>query len=430
VSGEQVREEYARWAAPLVEGGVLTDPWYEGEPRFDTEPIILGAAQHARLLEVAESLAAAWGEALNLCAEHPEWLGDFFQLTPYQKLMWASSAPFWHGFARVDLFETAAGVVACELNCDTPTGQAEAALLSERALRERPGAGLRDANAGLEAAFLGVVEALSAAFLTGWPEGETPPRNVGLVYPTELTEDLPLIRLYTAWLERAGYQVVLGSPFNLRPGPLGGVSLFGVDCPVILRHYKTDWWGEREVVWTDEEPYVDREPLASPLGLLIEASASGQCAVLNPFGAVVGQSKKVMALLWEKLELLSPHAQATVRAHLPLTLRLEAIHQEQLFAQREEWVLKSDYGCEGAEVVVGRLCTPEEWKLCLEKAAPGRFVVQRYFEAQRRENGDSVNLGVYLYGGRAGGVYCRTQQGATDLGARSAACLVRERDDA
>ena len=418
-------EVYARWAEPLVAGGILTDPWFEGEPRFDTAPVVLGRGQHAQLLSVAEALAAAWDEGLRLCAAHPEWMDDFFELTPHQKVMWAASAPLWHGFARIDLFETAAGVVACELNSDTPTGQPEAVLLSARARLDHPDCS--DPNAGLEAAFSGVVEAMAQAFL---PEGA--PRAVGLVYPTELTEDLPLIRLYTAWLERAGYQVVLGSPFNLRPSASGGVSLFGIDCPVILRHYKTDWWGEREVVWLGEEPYADRAALEEPLGLLLGAVASGQCIVLNPFGAVVAQNKKVMALLWEKLEQLSPQAQATVRAHLPLTLRLEAVHREQLVAQREEWVLKSDYGCEGAEVVVGRACTPEEWLECLTKAAPGRFIVQRHFEALRRPNGETVNLGVYLYGGRAGGLYCRTQQGAgpTDLGARSAPCLVSERDDA
>ena len=389
--------DYARWVEELVRGGILTDPWFEGEPRFDTEPVVLGAAEHGRLLEVAEALAAAWDEGCRLCAGHPEWLDEFFGLTPFQKLMWASSAPLWHGFARIDLFQTSSGVVACELNCDTPTGQPEAVLLSERALRERRG--LVDPNAGLEAAFAGVVEAMAAAFL---PEGA--PRAVGLIYPTELTEDLPLVRLYTAWLERAGWQVVLGSPYNLRPGSSGGLSLFGVDCPVILRHYKTDWWGEREVVWTDQQPYLDRAALEGPLALLIEAVAAGAAVVLNPLGAVLGQNKKLMALLWEKIDQLSAESQATVRAHLPLTLRLEAVHQEQLFAQREEWVLKSDYGCEGAEVVVGRDCTQAEWELCFSKAAPGRFVVQRYFEALPRPNGDSVNLGVDLYGGRAGGL--------------------------
>ena len=418
-------EVYARWAEPLVAGGILTDPWFEGEPRFDTAPVVLGKALHAQLLSVAEALAAAWDEGLRLCAAHPEWMDGFFNLTPYQKLMWASSVPLWHGFARVDLFETASGVVACELNSDTPTGQPESVLLSARALHDHPGCS--DPNAGLEAAFIGVVEAMAQAFL---PEGTK--RAVGLVYPTELTEDLPLIRMCTAWLEKAGYQVVLGSPFNLRASTSGGVSLFGIDCPVILRHYKTDWWGEREGVWSDDEPYADRAALEEPLGLLLGAVACGQCVVLNPFGAVVAQNKKLMALLWEKLEQLSPESQATVRAHLPLTLRLEAVHREQLLAQREEWVLKSDYGCEGAEVVVGRTCTPEEWLLCLTKAAPGRFIVQRYFEARRRPDGDTVNLGVYLYGGRAGGLYCRTQQGPgpTDLGSRSAPCLVSERDDA
>jgi Glutathionylspermidine synthase preATP-grasp len=414
-------DAYAAFCAPLVEGGLLTDPWCEGEPRFDTAPVLLTRGLQRRLYTAAESLAAAFDEGVRLCAASPGLLDDFFCLTPFQKLMWASSAPLWHGFARFDLFETAEGIRACELNCDTPTGQPEAVLLSQRVQAAHPLA--LDPNAGLEEAFLATIDALSGPLLAAAPA-------VGIVYPTELTEDLPLIRLYTHWLEGAGLEVVLGSPFNLQPTGDGGVSLFGVPCALLLRHYKTDWWGEREPVWKDDEPYPDGGALEGPLGVVLAAALNGRVSVVNPFGAVVGHNKKLMALLWEELGRLSPASQEAVRAHLPLTLRLEAVSREQLVAEREEWVLKSDYGCEGAEVVLGRDAGPDEWEKCLTLAAPGRWVVQRRFDPLVRADAAgeerSVNYGVYLYGGRASGLYCRTQPGrsATDAGSRSAPCLV------
>src|SRR6185295_4586894 len=105
-----------------------------------------------------------------------------------------------------------------------------------------------------------------------------------------------------------GLEVVLGSPYNLQPRPDGGVALFGTPCDLIVRHYKTDWWGERLPVWDDEAPYPDPDPLAGPLAILLRAQLAGRCAVVNPFAAVVPQTKKAMALMWEQQACFSPGA--------------------------------------------------------------------------------------------------------------------------
>ena len=76
-----------------------------------------------------------------------------------------------------------------------------------------------------------------------------------------------MILLYRRWLEARGCRVVTGSPFNLTRAPGGGVALFGVACDVLVRHYKTDWWSEREPARDDDEPFIDAEPLAAQLGL-------------------------------------------------------------------------------------------------------------------------------------------------------------------
>src|SRR5207302_6897938 len=122
----------------------------------------------------------------------------------------------WHGIARADVFETEGGLQICELNCDTPSGEAEAVLLNAvvaRRLGFGGGPALVDPNAGLERAFGDLVRAFAGAV----ERDRRAPLTVGILYPTELVEDLSMILLYQRWLEAGGWRVVLGSPFDLCP---------------------------------------------------------------------------------------------------------------------------------------------------------------------------------------------------------------------
>src|SRR6185437_5912244 len=175
----------------------------------------------------------------------------------------------WHGIARADVFATADAdhpLQICELNVDTPSGEAEAVLLNA-AVAPLHGRAY-DPNVALERAFVNAVGAFAARVERD--DAESPP-TVGILYPTELVEDLSMILLYRRWLEARGCRVVLGSPFNLGRAPGGRVALFGVPCDVLVRHYKTDWWSEREPARDDDEPFSDAEPLAAQLGLVVDA---------------------------------------------------------------------------------------------------------------------------------------------------------------
>jgi glutathionylspermidine synthase len=196
---------------------------------------------------------------------------------------------------------------------------------------------------------------------------------------------------------------------------------------VIIRHYKTDWWGERRPVWTDEADYPDPDALARPLAMLLAAQENGRCVVLNPFGAVVPQNKRAMAYFWERLDSFSPRTQATVRALIPFTERLETMDLDRLRRERMDWVLKSDYGCEGDEVLVGAEATAELWDESLRLAIPGRWIAQRRFQAVTDELGRAANHGVYVVAGEPAGIYTRLSAGATDPTALSVATLVAER---
>jgi glutathionylspermidine synthase len=407
-------ESYPAFAARLRAGGLISDPWLEGQPRFRPEPVILTAAELTELQRAAEEMAAVWNELCLLACDDPALVTSFLCLTPTQHALWLSSAPQWHGIARADVFFTAEGPKVCELNCDTPSGEAEAVLLGRHAARP----GLLDPNAHLRDRFCAMIEAVA--------RGRPKPLSVGILYPTEMPEDLSMVLLYRQWFEERGWRVTLGSPFNLRRFGGGRAGLFDAPCDVFVRHYKTDWWTERRPVWKDEPEVPDPEPLADQLAVLLGSVLSGNCAVVNPFGAVVAQNKRAMAFMWERMDLFSEQARQAIRRYLPETLRLECLPRSRLVAEREEWVLKSDYGCEGAETVIGPETDPDAWAACIDAALPGRFIAQRHFRPMLDAGGAAANHGVYLVAGEAAGLYTRLSTGSTDRHALSAPVMVRE----
>jgi glutathionylspermidine synthase len=411
---------YDAYARRIVASGVLSDPWLDGAPRFRSEPVVVGESLARELYRAAEEVAAVYHEMCLIVSDEPRFLDDFFRLTPFQKAMWTSSAPHWHGLARADVFVTTEGLAFTELNCDTPTGEAEAVVLGALAAETRLGdmAGMTDPNRELESRFVRLVETIAERDLE-----PTAPKAIALVYPTEFTEDLSLVRLYKRWFESRGFEIVLGSPYNLSSDERGTL-LFDVPVGVVLRHYKTDWWGERASVWDDDE-VADTEPLVDPLRALFAGMAEGKTTVVNPFGSVLPQNKRAMAFFWEHIHRFSPKMQQTIERYVPMTSRLETLHEEQLAVQRADWVLKSDYGAEGDEVIVGRYVTDDVWRASLAHARPGRWIAQRFFEAKPIDDqGSIVNHGVFLVAGEASGLYARLQVGPTDGRALSAPVLV------
>jgi len=411
----QLLTSYGDFATALVAEGILSDPWIDGAPRFRMTPIAIDRATQRELYAAAEDVASVHAEAAALCAGDPALVARFFDLPPSYELMWRMSAPQWHGIARADVFLTAAGPQVCELNSDTPSGEPEAVALN-RVVDGAGASGFDDPNCRLGDR----VFAMLRAFLP-----TEHPLTVGIIYPTEMTDDLSVISLYARWFESRGARVVLGSPFNLRPDGRGGVALFGVSCSVIWRHYKTDWWGERRTIWRSESAYTDAAPLSEPLELLASAIARGRCVVVNPFGAVLTQNKRMMALLWEEIDRFSQPARRIIRRYLPYTARLEALAAPRLRQEQPLWVLKSDYGCEGEEVVIGAETTPAAWADALSDALPTRWIAQRRFQPFRDRAGQSINYGVYLVGGRAAGLFTRLQSGGTDRRAICAPTIVR-----
>jgi len=410
--------DYAGFARQLMASGLVSDPWFDGTPRFQATSLLLARADHEAMARAAEGVAAVLDELRVIVEAEPALLDTFFALTPTQKLMWQASAPLWHGIARADVFlRDGQPPVVCELNCDTPSGLAEAVRLGELTAA----AGFADVNRDLGAHVLAVVARFAGRVHRPAPDA---PPTVGIVYPTEMTDDLGLVVLYRRWLEQAGYEVMLGSPYNLQRVAGRGVGMFGRRCDVVLRHYKTDWWGERLPLRDDEQPFADPDPLTTPLAVLLDAELAGEVAVLNPFGAVLPQNKRAFAFCCEALDRFSLEAQAVIRSAMPWSLRLEAADRDALLREREDWVLKSDYGCEGEEVVIGRDVPADGWAELLAHAIPRRWIAQRRFDARRDLHGRVANHGVFVAAGCAAGLYTRLSVGATDAAAISVAPVV------
>jgi glutathionylspermidine synthase len=403
--------------AAIVRTGLVHDPWVDGHPRFTPDPIVMEAVRLARLHEAAATALRLHEEAAAFLRADPSLL-PFLGLTPVQELMWKASGGRWHGYARADVFELEDGSLAvCEINSDTPTGQAEAIAANRVVGTEHPD--LVDPNTAIgpamEGLFAHAVRDLDPAL----------PRRAGLVYPTEMAEDLGAVLLFQRWAEAIGFDVVLGSPFNLGVDADGQPTVCGEPVSLLLRHYKTDWWGERLPVWADAEPFESSAAMVRELHLLLTAEEQGRLVSINPFGAVVPQNKRLLAFMWERMDLFSPTSRADIQRVFPEAVRMEAMHPEQLLAERDLWVLKSDYGCEGDEVVIGRHCTEDEWRRSIELAVPGHWIAQRRFTPRIERAPLDANFGVYGIAGTPVGCFARLQRGHTDYSALTVPVLVK-----
>lgn len=401
--------------APVLDDGVIDDPYARGKPRLSAEAEILSQAQAASLAHAACVVAMMLDEAVPAVASD-QLLARRLGLDDSLLAIAALDAPRWLALARADVFLLADGSAqVCEVNCDTPTGLAECTQLARIASSAAPH--LLDPSARLRERWVAMVRSC----VGNTAEGAV----VGIVDPTEMPEDLCHVRLLVRWLEEAGFIVVRGSPFNLHACPGHRVGLFGTPCDVLLRQYKTDWWARRTSPWRDEPPPPDAACLERELALVADAMQAGTLAVLNPWGAAIAQNKRTLALPWERPDLFAAETLAAVRPHLPETRFLESLSSERLIGERDQWVLKSDYGCEGDEVLLGSLTSPIDWARAVRLAEPRHWVAQRAFAPRRDGEGRIANHGVFLIGGTPSAIYTRRSTGPTDGSSLSCPTLVQ-----
>ena len=392
----------------MFRSGIPVLPYSDGIPRFSSGTMVLPTRQIRALYSAARSVGRMYDELRAIIMDRPHLLKEYFSLTPMQEALWYTSGGQWRGIARADLFMTDEGtILAAELNSDTPSGMDEAFLLGQFA-RERS-AHYHDPNIHLPHAFHTVIE--HALRSVRRPAGAERP-SVGIIYPTDIPEDMGLLTLYRLWLEESGYSVTFGAPRNLRKNPEGRVSLFGTEIDILIRHYKTDWWCEQISPWKGTQASADILPLVSPYQEIIAPMIDGHLAVVNPFGCILTQNKLTLAFFHEHRSLFSAETQKQIAAHIPVTLRLSRIDPQVLLDEQQEWVLKSNYGCEGAEVIIGRATERSVWEASVREAVPEYWIAQRYFSAVHHDEGID-NFGVYLAGNEPCGLYLRRDAGMT-----------------
>jgi hypothetical protein len=132
--------------------------------------------------------------------------------------------------------------------------------------------------------------------------------------------------------------------------------------------------------------------------------------------------------MWEEQHRFSALAQRWIQRYLPPTYRLTQAPAADLLTQRQEWVLKSAYGCEGEETICGPFVSPTDWQQTLASVIPHLWVCQRFFNVAPEPHGSFPNYGVYLVGGRSAGMYTRLSATATDEHAVTAPTFIARRE--
>ena len=286
---------------------------------------------------------------------------------------------------------TESGPRCSELNCDTPTGEAEAVVPQRRS---PPATGPARSQPRARRPLLRYRSRCRRARRSAAPAR---PRDGRLRLPDRVHRGpLASSRLYRALargarLARSIARLALQPASRRRRRRRALRRAAATSCSATTR---PTGGASACRCWDDEEPFADAEPLAEPLARCSSAARSPGGARWSTRSARCSRRTSApWPSCWEALDASRPLSQAIIRAPVPFTLRLEAADRDVLRREREGWVLKSDYGAEGDEVIIGRETPTEVWAYSLAHAIPRRWIAQRYFESRRDEAGRDVNHG-------------------------------------
>ncbi|MGN5391186.1 hypothetical protein [Streptomyces sp. JL7001] len=164
--------------------------------------------------------------------------------------------------------------------------------------------------------------------------------------------------------------------------------------------------------------FLPVEQAGPGLDALGAALRAGTARMYTPEATSPVSDKRVLAWLWEDLDLLGPDDRDFVRRHVPYTVIAGA---EALGEDRASLVLKPGDGYGGAGVVLGRSVEQEEWReRILAAAGSGDHILQQVVEAdlvtfefahettgEIRSAAVPCVLGPMMYGRGLSGIYVR-----------------------
>jgi glutathionylspermidine synthase len=337
------------------------------------EAMVLSRQAHEEVVRATEGLHRALGRFERRVRRDPEALRRLAIPEALHPLIAAEEEDTLQ-LARYDLFPTEDGRwMVSEFNEDVPGGFNEAVGMPD--LLGDPGGGLRWEGD------------LRASFMEAFRGHE----SVALLYATAFSEDLQHMLILERWLAEAGYRTVLGSPAHLQRG-WRRPRVLGTPIDAAFRFYPGEW--------------MPRLP-----NLAVWHRLGPRLPMMNPVHRLVRQSKTMFAL-WAEERYLDAEDRALLASHCPLTEAFEPAKLPMLRDERERWVIKRAFGRMGDSVVIGDLCTEQQWSAALAEAActPGEFCVQERFAVRPLAFAEGPlypAVGAFLVNGRFAGYYSR-----------------------
>ena len=199
--------------------------------------------------------------------------------------------------------------------------------------------------------------------------------------------------------------------------------LFNRQIDIIIRHYKSDWWTERESPWINFE-FTDSKPLKNELNAILTSYLNKSVNIINPFGSVITQNKFSLSFFYDYFNLFNPEFQRIITSFIPETRRMQDIDYKEI--NKDDWVLKSDYGCEGEEVLIGKNVTQDEWNEYLNEIVFEHWIAQKYFQIARYKDIYYPNYGIFLITGKACGIFTRLSETSTDYKSVAAPTFIKK----
>lgn len=171
-------------------------------------------------------------------------------------------------------------------------------------------------------------------------------------------------------------------------------------------------------------------------------AAEGKVPMIGGFKTWPCATKTVFAVLHDPVmeRYLDDGEISFVKEHVPATYMLDADSDLSRFRDRSLWIAKPRDGYNGAGVRAGSECTAGEWDAVLREMAATGGTVQTYVPQYETPNVDGRSAsaavplaphsnmeGLYLFGGRFGGVFTRCGTSAVigaETGRLNMGCLV------
>jgi hypothetical protein len=353
----------------------MWNAYVDGRLAALAEPVRLPRRELDELAALSERFASLIEKTIGLVLADPALL-SFYGFNPGLRQMLASEGPRRPvALARYDAFRTPGGWRFSEFNCDVPGGVHE-------------GAGLNHLIGGDRSRFR-VVDLLVDSLCRDLVRP-----SVAICYASGFAEDLEQCQFLRREWGRVGIRSVLCNPENL---VWNGRELraFGERIDLVYRFFPVEWMTE-----------------IGNLDALLSASRSGRLPMINGFSALIGQSKKTMALWHERPDLFDAGERDLILRHVPRTEEFRVAELDRYRRERERIVVKRQFGRIGEEVLMGIHCTDEEWSDWLDWPAsePAEWIVQDRFDNLPLDvDGETLYgcFGPYVVDGRFAGLYNR-----------------------